>query len=138
MPQCRVFGCSTHVGDKTLSSHRFPSRDPATCQKWLIACRIQWQGSLKTKKYKNMYVCSRHFKDSDFERDFFSEIMMEEGEINKPRPRKLKEGVVPTLCLHDQAVVKPRLAYEKRQQKQRRQAQKRVSNSVNQIFFPFV
>ena len=130
MPQCRVFGCTTHVGDKQYSCHRFPSNDAQMCQKWLIACRIQWQGSLKTQKYKNMYVCSRHFTASDYEEDCYSRIMMDERKIQKPRPPKLKEGAVPTLCLHEQPVAKPRLGYEQRQKKQRRQAQKRVSNYI--------
>lgn len=55
---CCVPGCNSN--DKEPSSlHRFPLRDKNLYLRWLKVLKIH-------KPSKEMYVCSRHFKESDF------------------------------------------------------------------------
>lgn len=55
---CCVSGCNDNA-EGTTSMHRFPSRDKNLYGKWLKVLKI-------SKPLKEMYVCSKHFKENDF------------------------------------------------------------------------
>lgn len=56
--RCCVSECKSHEGE-TNSLHRFPLRDKNLYGKWLKILKIR-------KPSRDMYVCSRHFKENDF------------------------------------------------------------------------
>lgn len=130
MPLCRVYHCKTKSGDpnyKDITAHRFPARDLETARKWLVACKIEWDGSLKEYNFKGKIVCSKHFLPSDYEDDSFSRLMLGSGKIDKPRPKRLKPTAVPTVDLYGQLP-------EKVSTKDRKQrAQKRAVSNINFI-----
>ncbi|XP_072048102.1 uncharacterized protein [Amphiura filiformis] len=132
MPLCRVFHCKTNTGQTDIPCHRFPAKDLETSRRWLIACKIQWEGSLKNYKFRNKIVCGLHFAPSDYEDDTYSKVMLADGKIEKARPKRLKPGVVPTLNLTKLSDPKPRLISQQRAVRQEKEAQKRTVNSKKQ------
>ena len=77
---CAVALCKS---PKEASYHRFPKNDQLL-RVWLNACKRRDPVNVKTA-----YVCSEHFPDTDFERDFMNEL------LNLPTKRKLKAGCQP-------------------------------------------
>ena len=105
MPQCRMLHCRTQSG-QGVTMFRFPLRknDRSIADKWLVSCGIEF-GNLKTYNYINKFICEKHFKETDFERDLYSELMpVAHNDEGKPqsstRPKKrLKTSVVPSVDL---------------------------------------
>ena len=67
--------------------HRFP-KDPKLQEIWIQACRREAPVNLNTA-----YVCSRHFLETDFQRDLFNEL------LGLPTRHYLISGAIPTLHL---------------------------------------
>ncbi|XP_014258351.1 THAP domain-containing protein 7-like [Cimex lectularius] len=67
-----------------ISFHRFP-KDPRLREVWMMSCRRadEW-------KADGSYICSEHFKEACFERDFQAEFM------GQKRRRKLTKNAIPT------------------------------------------
>lgn len=140
MPLCRVYHCKTSSGSK-IPTHRFPAHNTELARKWLVACKIQWKGSLKDFDFKNKVVCSKHFADDAYEPDLYSKLMVESGLIDKPRPRRLKPDAVPTLDLTATSTttfIPQRVTTLNRIQRQEKEAQKRavsvLVNSVSRLY----
>uniref|UniRef100_A0A4W5L7P6 THAP domain-containing protein 1 n=1 Tax=Hucho hucho TaxID=62062 RepID=A0A4W5L7P6_9TELE len=90
--------------------HRYPVKDPERCKRWLIAVRhIKYNVKTPVATLNSLRVCSAHFREDDYERDFQTEIM---GTKNK---RRLKDTAVPSIFpWTGSAVPKYRGAVEKR------------------------
>lgn len=104
MPQCAVFGCNNASGREKIDSetgsvisyHKIPS-DKSLRKSWINRLsRKDWEPT------KNAVVCSIHFKPIDFEPDMYSRIMGTDS-----RPRRLKNGAVPSMFLRGQKRLHP-------------------------------
>ncbi|CAH1394694.1 unnamed protein product [Nezara viridula] len=90
--RCAVATCNNNLFDakrigKKISFHCFPKDDRR--KDWAVQCK-------RADKYFNpatSCICSEHFSDSDFERDFQAEL------LGLQRKRKLKKTAIPTLNL---------------------------------------
>lgn len=74
MPICSIFGCknNTHnTKNNGITFHSIP-KDEKKRLIWLEVCQIMQQND-KAKKH----ICSVHFNESDFKRDFRGELMGE-------------------------------------------------------------
>ncbi|KAL0129512.1 hypothetical protein PUN28_001640 [Cardiocondyla obscurior] len=78
---CCVRGCSTGV---SLPSHTFP-KDTIMLNKWKKAVYSEKIEGLTNEQLRKCVVCYKHFADTDYEAMY--------------RLRRLKPGVVPSLCL---------------------------------------
>lgn len=72
--RCAVANCLNSVGRTkslglSISYHRFPA-DPERCKEWKNRC-----GRISKANRKNLYICSEHFIQSDFERDLKAELL---------------------------------------------------------------
>ena len=74
---CAVALCHS---PREASYHRFPKNEEMN-KVWLNACRRKDPVNVKTA-----YICSDHFQEADFERDFMNEL------LNLPTRRKLRPG----------------------------------------------
>ncbi|OON22454.1 THAP domain protein [Opisthorchis viverrini] len=87
MPQCCFAGCHNRTDDgRGLSFFRFPRRDVARTENWVLAC-----GRERFVPSQHSRVCSQHFKPEDFERDIRSELLG-----TGHRRMRLKDTAVPT------------------------------------------
>ena len=87
---CAVRGCGSNYRHKlpNISFHPFP-KDVELRKKWMEVCQTKENPS-------SVRVCSRHFKDDDFERILRYELL----NLPVPKNRKtLKTGRIPTLFL---------------------------------------
>ena len=84
MPQCSVFGCCNKSGiNREFTYHQFPCREKQRkiYRQWLAAInRKNWTPTVNAK------VCSKHFKESDYERDYAAEL------LGRKRKMELKQG----------------------------------------------
>ena len=97
MPFCSVFGCSNSSktkkpGEPRVSFHTFPNRDksPKRFKLWLDYCHRK-----KFTPSKHSTICSRHFKESDFDNSQLLKIrLMPNFRVGGP---KLNPGSVPSV-----------------------------------------
>ena len=89
MPQCIAYGCNNRSEDlsRGISFFRLPMKDPVLLKAWTVKLRLE-NPPLKDSSR----VCSAHFTEDCFERDFKAELMPG----TKTR-RRLKPDAVPTL-----------------------------------------
>ena len=95
MPNCcAIAGCLNWRGksksdssDVNISYHRFP-KDEVLCKTWINRCCRKDLVNLK-----NALICSVHFEESCFERDFRNEL------LGLPIRRILQDDALPTKCL---------------------------------------
>ena len=81
MPQCSLKGCKSTFGVKVAKTQQQFEN---------------WKSILNNKKVtkkNNLRICELHFKQSDFELDYRSEL------LNEPVPKKLKSNPVPCIGL---------------------------------------
>lgn len=102
---CCVSECNTN-SRYSNSLHRFPLRDKNLYLKWLKALKIE-------KPSKEMYVCSKHFRENDFfggwlGTEYTSRLCLFKSNLLyftilavEPNKRRLKRGVIPSLELPD-------------------------------------
>ncbi|XP_045062036.1 THAP domain-containing protein 1 B-like [Coregonus clupeaformis] len=109
---CTVPGCCFYRKSMATGNafHRYPVKDPERCKRWLIAVRhIKYDVKTPVATLNSLRVCSKHFREDDYERDFQAEMM---GTKNK---RSLKDTAVPSVFpWTGPAVPKYRGAFEKR------------------------
>uniref|UniRef100_A0A6P7GZB7 Uncharacterized protein LOC114344850 n=1 Tax=Diabrotica virgifera virgifera TaxID=50390 RepID=A0A6P7GZB7_DIAVI len=91
--RCAVAGCLSDNqkknGDKSVRFHGF-SKDLALEKLWVITCCREDKFNTKTSR-----ICSKHFKQEDFERNLQHELLQYES---KKGP-KLKSDAFPSLHL---------------------------------------
>ena len=116
MPTCAAFGCDNRQGqceDKSVSFHRFPL-DKTTCDEWLkrieraqslgksrskislVHCSVESNSNV-TKPWKptgTSVMCSKHFKDDDFEEDAYVKYGLKSPSKSK---RKLFTWAIPSI-----------------------------------------
>ena len=102
MVRCCAPGCSNDTCDesgKDLSFFTFP-KDPKICKEWIVRMGRAPRG--KTSLFvptRNDRLCSAHFEDHCFKRDFKGEFQ-EQGAMEQGKRRRRKElvdGAVPTI-----------------------------------------
>lgn len=89
--RCAVYGCNSNNQKREFKKPvRFYTFPKDNVNLWVNAC-------CRPNKFnaKNARICSRHFKDSDFERNLAYELL----NYLPRKGRKLKPNAVPTLCL---------------------------------------
>eukprot|EP00795_Rhopilema_esculentum_P005708 gene5708-10958_t len=93
MPNCGAFGCTNRSShNKELTFHQIPGegRNKQLRKMWLT--NIRRAGELP--KDKSFYICSEHFAEDCYERDFKKELME-----NKPGAKKLEADAIPTIFI---------------------------------------
>ncbi|KAL7642553.1 UNVERIFIED_CONTAM: hypothetical protein RMT77_007114 [Armadillidium vulgare] len=88
MPTCAVSTCrntSSSIGNSGITFHPFP-REEKRAMEWLIKCKRRDKGRASCTDR----ICSVHFEESCYERDFGHEL------LGKPPNRKLKVTATPT------------------------------------------
>ncbi|KAF6216507.1 hypothetical protein GE061_000849 [Apolygus lucorum] len=88
---CPIFGCSNHQRNQEehgIQLLRFP-KEKVLQDKWILLCK-----RADTLSVSNARVCSKHFDESDYERDLKSELLN-----ITPKRKKLKPDAVPHLFL---------------------------------------
>lgn len=123
---CAVPGCGKFEGFK------FPT-DPALCKRWQVAIRRAKPNKELWQPSKRSVVCDRHFKEDDFEVPMQSRADLE-GFPDR-RNRRLKVGVVPSLHLPNQPVVKSEVATQARQERANRRRERKETVFVKQVIF---
>ena len=88
---CSVAICSS---PKEAIYHTFP-KNSHTEKLWIIACKREG-----TINVKNARICSKHFKDDDYERDLQHEL------LNLPPRKRLKADAVPSVGLFPGKILK--------------------------------
>ena len=99
MAFCQAYGCSNKRGrtireGETLSFFKFPDpvKDVERAKRWLH--NIGTGFNISTFKFdKNKTVCSDHFHANCFEQNLVAEFLG----YTPAKPRKLKEGAIPTI-----------------------------------------
>lgn len=62
---CVVQNCPSRVRiTKNVRFYTFPTHDPLLCEEWLTS--IKSSQNVQTVLHSKMYVCSKHFQESDF------------------------------------------------------------------------
>lgn len=94
--RCIVENCRTFINleskgpqSKRNNYYTFP-KDAKMRQVWLKKC-----GKKEPIDYEHSYVCVKHFKDEDFERNLRNEL------LDVPIKKKLKSDAIPSLNLND-------------------------------------
>lgn len=84
---CKNYGRKTKKLGLSVIYHVFP-KDEDIRKEWLIKCKRQDQFN-----YKNSYVCSEHFLESDYEDDLRNRL------LGLPQRKTLKKHAIPSLKL---------------------------------------
>ena len=125
-PICQVGNCNVKL-KRGVKGHRFPKRDKERAKRWLIACKIEF-GDIRTVKFDNRYICSKHFAEDAYEEEKVLTL------INKENPehtfkqtvvRTLKSNAMPTLFMPRSAAGSLVVTSVRRQSTENRMAKKR-------------
>eukprot|EP00795_Rhopilema_esculentum_P006509 gene6509-11971_t len=114
MPNCGAFGCTNRSShNKELTFHQIPGegRNKQLRKMWLK--NIRRAGELP--KDKSFYICSEHFAEDCYERDFKKELME-----NKPGAKKLKADAIPTIFVFRESTQKKKNSIERAAREEKR------------------
>jgi len=119
MPVCAVADCKSQYGKCDYVFHSFPRIDSLK-KTWIALCKRK-----DGVNSKNPVICSRHFKETDYERDLQHEL------LNLPlRKRKfLKAEAIPSLFLPLRPPILG-LNVERQERSQRRISRKIVEETL--------
>ena len=99
MPKCRVYGCEQNRA-KGVVTHRFPYKtDLQRAERWLVACRIEFDGNISKFNFKDLIICGKHFANDAYEEDMQAKLLHEQhpDKYDGRSKRKLKSDAMPTL-----------------------------------------
>ena len=97
---CAVPGCNAKK-KKGLSYHYLPRSDDRRKQWLRVIKNPRYVETTDPKELLHVRVCSQHFKDDDFRRNFMAEMMPGKG--NKKAATLLKDDAVPSVFPHPSA-----------------------------------